>query len=319
LKPGFAVDTELESVSLYERFNRLPRVKYLEDRGRKLQQREYGTTGEMLSIIGFAGIVVSKESSQQAADDVAWSIDHGINYFDVAPVYGNAQDMLGPALEQHRNDVFLACKTKCRDAKTARKDLENSLCLLRTDRFDLYQLHSMKSWEDLEEATGPDGVLEMVVKARDEGLVRYIGFSAHSSEVAVELMDRFHFDSVLFPVNWVNYFESGFGPDIMEKAQTQSTARLALKGMASHQLADPRHRIREKCWYHPLEDPELARLALRFTLSQPVTAVIPPGDPELYRMAVEIGQDFAPITEDEIERLRQASKGLSPLFELARA
>ena len=282
-------------------------------------KREYGDTGEMLSIIGFAGIVVSKENSQQAADDVAWSIDHGINYFDVAPAYGNAQDMLGPALEHYRNDVFLACKTKYRDAKTAREDLENSLRLLRTDRFDLYQLHSMKSQDDLEEAIRPGGVLEMISKARDEGLVRYIGFSAHSSEVAVELMDQFHFDSVLFPVNWVNYFESGFGPDIMEKAMAEGTARLALKGMASHQLADAGQRVREKCWYHPLEDPELARLALRFTLSQPVTAAIPPGDPELYRMAVEIGQYFAPITEDEIERLRQAAKGLSPLFELAHA
>lgn len=284
-----------------------------------MQKREYGNTGEMLSVIGFAGIVVSKVSAEQAADDVAWSVDHGINYFDVAPAYGNAQDILGPALEPHRNDVFLACKTKYRDARTAREDLENSLRLLRTDRFDLYQLHSMKTREDLEEATGPGGVLDMVSKARDEGLVRHIGFSAHSSEVAVELMNRFQFDSVLFPVNWVNYFESGFGPGIMEKAQEKGTARLALKGMASHQLSDPGHRVREKCWYHPLEDPELARLALRFTLSQPITAAIPPGDPELYRMAVEIGQDFVPITEEETERLRQASKGLSPLFELAHA
>ncbi|MDA1297690.1 MAG: aldo/keto reductase [Chloroflexi bacterium] len=285
----------------------------------EMQQREYGKTGEMLSIIGFAGIVVSGVNSDQAADDVAWSIDQGINYFDVAPAYGNAQEMLGPALEPHRNGVFLACKTKYRDAKTARQDLENSLRLLRTDRFDLYQLHSMKSQEDLDEATSPGGVLEMVSKARDEGLVRHIGFSAHSSEVAVELMDRFHFDSVLFPVNWVNYFESGFGPRIMEKARQVGTARLALKGMASHQLEDPGHRVREKCWYHPLEDPELARLALRFTLSQPVTAAIPPGDPELFRATVEMGQEFTEITEAETDRLRQAAAGLPPLFELAHA
>lgn len=284
-----------------------------------MQQREYGNTGEMLSIIGFAGIVVSKVGSTAAADDVSWSIDHGINYFDVAPTYGNAQDMLGPALEPYRNDVFLACKTKYRDAKSAREDLENSLRLLRTDRFDLYQLHSMATWEDFEQATGPGGVLEMATKARDEGLIRYIGFSAHSSEVAVELMSRFHFDSVLFPVNWVNFFESGFGPKIMEKAQAEGTARLALKGMASHKLADPSQRVREKCWYHPLEDPELAALALRYTLSQPITAAIPPGDPELYRLAVEIGQDFTPITEEETERLRQLAKGRSPIFELAHA
>jgi hypothetical protein len=77
--------------------------------------------------------------------------------------------------------------------------------------------------------------------------------------------------------------------------------------------------VREKCWYHPLEDPELVRLALRFTLSQPITAAIPPGDPELFRQAVELAKDFRPITDDKTEQLRQAAAGLPPLFELAHA
>ena len=282
-----------------------------------MQKREYGKTGEMLSIIGFGGIVVKGVTSSTAADDVAWSIDQGINYFDVAPAYGNAQEMLGPALEPYRKDVFLACKTKYRNAKTAREDLENSLKLLRTDHFDLYQMHSMTTQEDLEQVTGPGGALEMITKARDEGLIRYIGFSAHSAEVAVELMSRFHFDSVLFPVNWVNYFESGFGPQIMEKAQAEGTARLALKGMASHQLDG--ERTRPNCWYTPLEEREIASLALRFTLSQPITAAIPPGDPELFRLAVDIAQDFTPITDAETDRLRELARGKAPLFELAHA
>lgn len=284
-----------------------------------MQQREYGNTGERLSIIGFGGLVVSSVSSTQASEDVAWSIDHGINYFDVAPAYGNAQEMLGPALAPYRNGVFLACKTKYRDGKTAREDLENSLRLMQTDNFDLYQMHAMTSQADFDQATAPGGVLDMIAKARDEGLVRYIGFSAHSAEIAIKLMSQFHFDSVLFPVNWVNYFESGFGPQIMEKAQSEGTARLALKGMASHQLDDRGHRVREKCWYYPLEQMELASLALRFTLSQPITAAIPPGDPELFRIAVEIGQDFRPITEEETALLRRMAKGRAPLFELAHA
>ncbi len=284
-----------------------------------MQKREYGNTGEMLSIIGFAGIVVRDVDSRTAADDVAWSIDHGINYFDVAPGYGNAQNMLGPALEPYRNDVFLACKTKFRDGKTAREDLENSLRLLRTDHFDLYQMHAMTTWDDYDQAIGPDGVLELMIRARDEGLIRHIGFSVHSAEVAVKLLDQFQFDSVLFPVNWVNYFESGFGPQIIEKAESVGTARLALKGMASHQLAHGGQRVREKCWYHPVQDRELAELAIRFTLSQPVTAAIPPGDPDLFRMAVEIGQDFTPITEEETERLRSTAAGLEPIFSPAHA
>jgi len=284
-----------------------------------MQTREYGSTGQQLSIVAFAGIVVKEVSAEDSSRYVSWAIDQGINYFDVAPGYGNAQKMLGPALEQYRNDVFLSCKTKFRDGAAAREDLENSLKLLRTDHFDLYQMHAMTTQEDLEVATGPGGVLEMFVKAREEGLVKHLGFSAHSAEVAVELMNRFEFDSVLFPVNFTKWFESGFGPQIMKEAEQRGVARLALKGAAHHALEDRNDRVREKCWYAPIEDHELMKLALRWTLSQPITAAIPPGDPELWQMAVKIAQDFAPITPDEEEQLRENARGRKPLFELAHA
>ena len=110
-----------------------------------MQKRPYGTTGIDLSIVGFGGIVVKGVTAKQADLDVGWAIDQGINYFDVAPRYGNAQEMLGPALEPYRSGVFLACKTTKRDAAGAREELENSLRLLRTGHFDLYQMHSMKT------------------------------------------------------------------------------------------------------------------------------------------------------------------------------
>ena len=119
-----------------------------------MEYREYGSSGDVLSIVAFAGIVVSNETSEDSDRYVSWAIDQGINYFDVAPSYGNAQNILGPALEPYRKDVFLACKTNKRDARTAQAELEESLRLLRTDHFDLYQLHAMSSEEDLEIATG---------------------------------------------------------------------------------------------------------------------------------------------------------------------
>ena len=284
-----------------------------------MQTREYGNTGQQLSIVAFAGIVVKDETAENSSRYVSWAIDQGINYFDVAPGYGNAQNMLGPALEPYRNDIFLACKTNKRDATAARAELEESLKLLRTDHFDLYQLHAMKTSEDLEVATGPGGALETFVKARDEGLVRHLGFSAHSAEVAIELMNRFEFDSVLFPVHFTTWFESGFGPQVINEAEKRGVARLALKGAAHHALEDKNNRVREKCWYAPIEDRDLLKLALRWTLSQPVTAAIPPGDPELWQMAVEVAQDFTPITQDEEEYLRENARGRKPLFELAHA
>ena len=282
-----------------------------------MQYRDYGTTGQQLSIIGFAGIVIKEETTEDSARYVSWAIDQGINYFDVAPGYGNAQNMLGPALDQYRNDVFLACKTKYRTGLEARIDLENSLKLLRTDYFDLYQMHAMMTEEDLEVATGPGGALEVISKARDEGLIKHIGFSVHSAELAVELMGRFQFDSVLFPVNFTTWFEAGFGPQIMDKAKKSGVTRLALKGAAHHNLKEGDNRSRAKCWYVPIEDRDLMKLALRWTLSQPITAAIPPGDPELWQMAVEVAQDLTPITADEEAILRNEAKNLMPLFELA--
>ena len=135
-----------------------------------MQKRPYGDSGEMLSIIGFGGIVVKDAQPDEAANLVSEAIDRGINYFDVAPRYGNAQEKLGPALERYRNDVFLACKTRERDAAGAERELHDSLKKLRTDHFDLYQMHGMTTDEDVE--TGGS------VRRRGEAASRR-GFSQH--------------------------------------------------------------------------------------------------------------------------------------------
>ncbi|MEE2754098.1 MAG: aldo/keto reductase [Candidatus Latescibacterota bacterium] len=278
-----------------------------------MDKREYGTTGEMLSIVGFGGIVVKDTTEDEASQRVAFAIDQGINYFDVAPGYGTAEVCLGPALEPFRKDVFLACKTGKRDKAGAREELDRSLERLRTDHFDLYQLHAMKTWEDFDEATGPNGALETFVEAREKGQVRYLGFSAHSDEVALALMDSFDFDSVLFPLNWVNYLSAGFGPSVVEKATNKGMGKLALKALARGRIPKGGDRPYDRCWYEPVDDPDLAKLALRFTLSQPITAAIPPGDPGLFEMAVKLVQNFSPITEGDIAFLKDQATEVTPL------
>ena len=174
-------------------------------------QRPYGKTKKMLSVIGFAGIIVMNETQSDANRFGAEALDQGINYFDVAPSYGDAQDKLGPALAGHRQDVFLACKTEKRTRKEAEEALNHSLKTLQTDHFDLYQLHSMTTEADVARAFGPDGVMETVVKAQQEGKIRHVGFSAHSDYAAQACLDRFPFESVLFPLNWMTYLREGFG------------------------------------------------------------------------------------------------------------
>lgn len=281
-----------------------------------MEKRVLGKTGEKLSIIGFGGIIVSGETQQDANNYVAEAIDSGVNYFDVAPTYGNAQDKLGPALVGKRNDIFLACKTENRTKDGARKLLEESLKTLKTDYFDLYQLHAVATTEDVEKIFGPNGAFETFLKAKQEGLIKHIGFSAHSEEAAIALMDKFDFDSILFPVNWVNIINSGFGPKIINKAKEKEMGILAIKAMAKTSLEEGVVNKYPKGWYEAIDDKELAILACRYTLSQPVTAAIPPGDIEHFRWAIEAARDFKPVTEEEINVLKEKCKGIKSLFPL---
>jgi hypothetical protein len=120
-------------------------------------------------------------------------------------------------------------------------------------------------------------------------------------------------------INWSNYFNADFGPQVVEKAAANGAPRLALKGLAYGRLAEGAQKRFAKCWYEPLADPGLASLALRFTLSQPITAAIPPGEPPLFRLALDIADRFAPITQAEIAILRQKAKESTPLFRLQAA
>lgn len=272
--------------------------------------------GIQLSIIGFGGILVCSVDQTSGNRYVSESIDRGINYFDVAPSYfdGEAELKLGIALEPYRNDVFLACKTGKRDAAGAQAELETSLERLRTDYFDLYQFHAVTTKEEVAQILGPNGAAETFLKARKAGLVRYLGFSAHSVEAALALMDAFPVDSVLFPLNFVMVSQGDFGPQILKKAKQIGAARMALKAMAATPWAEGEVHSYQKAWYKPAETAGLRQRALRYTLSQNICTAIPPGHYELYWEALETASSFVPMNEAEQQALLDETSGLSPLF-----
>ncbi len=281
-----------------------------------MEKRTLGRTGEQLSAIGFGGIVVSGMAHRDAEAWVDEALDAGINYFDVAPSYGDAETRLGPALYGKRDDVFLACKTTERTRDGARRELEQSLENLRTDHFDLYQVHAITTLEDVGTVFGPSGAMETILRARDEGKTRFIGFSAHSEEAALAMMERFDFDTILFPVNYVCWFEGGFGPRAVERARELGMGLLALKAMARQKWPEGANRQRyPKCWYQPEDDERLAGLALRFAWNQGITACVPPGDPGLWRMATHLAQqETQPLSHDELAELRLRADGRDPIF-----
>lgn len=280
-----------------------------------IEKRSLGRTGEMLSMIGFGGIVVKDAKPEDASVVVKLAIDSGINYFDVAPSYGDAEIKLGPALEPYRKNVFLACKTTKRTKDEARAELEQSLQHLRTDHVDLYQFHAVTTLEEVNTIFGPNGAIETFQEARKEGKIRHIGFSAHSVEAAMALMDRFDFDTILFPVNFATWHAGNFGPQVLARAQEKNMGILALKAMAKGPWPQGADKARyPKCWYEPLSTQEDARMGLRFTLSHPVTAAVPPGEAELFRLALTLSDRLQPLVESEIKMIKEKALKTDPLF-----
>jgi aryl-alcohol dehydrogenase-like predicted oxidoreductase len=278
-------------------------------------RREY-RDGIQLSIIGFGGIVVCGMERAEAERSVARAIDRGVNYFDVAPSYfdGEAEIKLGEALKGKRGGVFLACKTTERAAGPSRAELERSLTRAHTDHFDLYQFHAVTTGAEVERIIGPGGAGETFRKAKEEGKVRYLGASCHSVEAALALMEGFPLDSILFPINFACFANGAFGPQVIEAARKRGIARLALKALAHTPWAEGEEKAYPKCWYRPVSDRELARTSLYFTLSQPITAAIPPGDERLFSMALDLACDFLPLTQGEQVAVLESAKGITPIF-----
>jgi aryl-alcohol dehydrogenase-like predicted oxidoreductase len=283
-----------------------------------IARRTLGKTGEKLSILGFGGIVVMNEEPGAAANIVAEAVDRGINYFDVAPSYGNAQERLGLALAPYRHKSFLACKTDGRMKEDSRADLEQSLKLLKTDHLDLYQFHALTKMADLDKVLGPGGAIETMEAAKQEGKIRFIGFSVHSVETALAAMDRYNFDTILFPVNWVLFSQANFGPQILKRAQEKRMGILALKGMAKTVWPADQHKNhpQPKCWYQPAGFPDEASLGLRWTLGHPITAAIPPGDERYFRLAMDVAQNYKPLEAVEEKALLGGGRVLEPIFHL---
>jgi len=290
----------------------------LEDKVEKvagLPRRVLGRTGEKVSIIGFPGLALSRYDQNQCTAAIRDAFERGVNYFDVAPAYGDAEIKMGIGLQGiDRSRIFLACKTKMRDKEGAKYELEQSLKRLKTDYFDLYQMHFIRTPQEVQQALGPDGAIQTFLKAKEEGKVRYLGFSAHTTKGALEAMKGFRFDTVMFPINFIEFFKMEFGKPILELARSQGAAVLAIKPMCGGDWPKDAERTR-KNWYRALEDESQISLALRFTLSKPcVSAGLPPAFLDLLDKAIEAARSYRPITEAETDKLRELAKTCESLF-----
>lgn len=282
-----------------------------------LPRRKLGRTGQKLSVVGFPGLALIHYDQEKGTAAIHDAFERGVNYFDVAPAYGNGQcqTKMGIGLQGlDRSKYFLACKTKKRDKDGARLELEESLKLLKTDHFDLYQLHHLVRPAEVKQALGSDGAMEAILKAREQGKIKWIGFSAHTTKGALEAMKGFKFDTVMFPINFVEYYTRNFGKEVLALAHEQGAAVLAIKPLSWGTWPKDTKKTRE-WWYRSVEELKDIELAMRFSLSQPgVVAGIPPSFLDLLDRTIEAAKAFKPLDEAAIEQLKQMAANRDSLF-----
>jgi aryl-alcohol dehydrogenase-like predicted oxidoreductase len=280
-----------------------------------LPRRPFSNTGEYLSIIGFPGLCMKNLDAGTAKKLVDDAIAGTVNYFDVAPAYANSEEVLGPALEPYREKVFLSCKTKQRTRDGMETELHDSLRKMRTDYFDLYQMHFLSSAQDIATAFGPNGAIEGMVQAQKEGKVRHLGITSHTIESAMAALQYYDgFKSVMFPVHYTSWYGGNFGDQLVKYARENDIAVLALKAMARERPPKGEKAPKSVGWYYPLAEESEAKLGLRFTLSQPVTTVLPPGDGDLFRLALKLAPSLLPMSESEYAMMEQKAKESTPMF-----
>ena len=276
-----------------------------------MRYRKFGRTGFDISAVSYGGIVSMRDGQSASDRYVAWAIDKGVNYFDVAPSYGDAEEKLGNSLKPYRKDVHLACKTGERLKADAEKELAQSMQRLHTDHFDVYQMHAIASMQDVETAFGPGGVMEMVSTLKQRGIAANVGITAHNEEAALKCLELYDFDTVLFPFNWFMNMEHGMGSRLVKAAKERNMGVLCMKAFIERKWDSEAERETSafpKSWCKPSDvgDEAFGAAAMKYALSLGVDTLIPPGNYASFSFAVDHIEDCLahPLSEDDLRFLQ---------------
>ncbi|MEZ4668084.1 MAG: aldo/keto reductase [Anaerolineae bacterium] len=284
-----------------------------------MDKRRLGRTGHMSSIVimGTAAFWDIGQEEANAALDLA--LKHGVNHIDVAPQYGQAEERTGPWLESRRQQFFLGCKTLERQRDAAWSELHRSFEKLRTNQFDLYQLHAVGNFDELDAAFAPGGAMEALIEAKEKGLTRFLGITGHGLDtprVHAEALRRYDFDTVMFPIHPGLYADPQYRRDthnLLELCLDRDVGVMIIKSVTKGAWGD-----RQKAyntWYEPWDKATQIELGVRFALSQPgVTGIPSAGDVRLLPMVLDAAERWTPMDTPEQEALIEQAGELEPLF-----
>lgn len=283
-----------------------------------METRRLGKTGHesTVAILGaFAFSKATQEETDQAMEKV---LEAGVNHIDVAPTYGHAEERLGPWLAKERERFFLGCKTMERGKGEAAKELRESLDRLQVDHFDLYQLHAVTTEEELEAAMAPRGVIEALLEAREEGLTRYLGITGHGvaiPHILLQALERFDFDTVLFPINYIQYTDRAYREAterLLALCQERDVGTMIIKSIAKGKWGEKPQTY--NTWYEPFDEKEEIQKSVDFVLSQEITGLCTAGDLTLLPLVLKACENYTKLDQEEQEALIETGEVYQPLF-----
>src|SRR3989304_20389 len=286
--------------------------------GGRMETRRFGRTGHMSTVAIFGAAAFGQISQADADKVMEMVIEAGVNHIDVAPSYGQAEIRIGPWMPRERGRFFLGCKTMERTKEAAWKELRESLKRLQTETFDLYQCHAITSMEELDAVTMKGGALEAFVEARREGLTQFIGITGHgvnTPQIFLEALRRFDFDSVLFPLNFVQMANPQYrepAEELIATCKAKDVGTMIIKSITKAPWGNREHTATP--WYEPFDNIEEIQPAVNFALSYDVTGLCTAGDTRVLPIMLKACENFTRLSETEKEEKIESGKQSEPLF-----
>jgi predicted aldo/keto reductase-like oxidoreductase len=272
----------------------------------------------MSTVAIFGAAAFSKISQEDADKTLELIIEAGVNHIDVARSYGEAELRIGPWMPRERGRFFLGCKTTQRTKEGAWKEMQESLKRLQTETFDLYQCHAITTMEELDAVTMKGGALEAFEEARREGLTQFLGITGHGAQtpqIFLEALRRFDFDTVLFPLNFVqmaNPEYRTYAEELILECKAKDVGTMIIKSITKGPWGEKQHTA--TTWYEPFEDLQEIQKGVNFSLSYDVTGICTVGDTRILPLVLRACENFTRLSQDEIETLIKSGEQYQPLF-----
>ena len=272
-----------------------------------MEKRMLGRTGHHSTVVAFGTAALGRVTQDVADIAVEQILEHGVNHIDIAPTYGQAMERMAPWMPKIRDQVFLGAKTRERTKEHAWENIRSCMSRLGVESFELFQLHAVGDMEALDQVTGNGGALEALIEMREQGLARWIGITGHGPDVPrvqLEALERFDFDTIMFPVSAAMFRSQEYRQDaveLLEKAASRNVGVHTIKMIARGGWGG---RDREcTTWYDPHREQEDIDRALWWVLSNPMHTAPSAGDVTLLPKVLDAADRFSRLSDEEMERV----------------